>query len=241
MVLLLLILARDSSVCMMNEKLGISWEASLQRDYVWERGIPVYKFLRQLLNVEEDNPLTKVFAKFKDYRVHFNHFIKVLDGDVLSNAQCLAGLLSRGAAILCADNQESIDIVIEVLMPESPRNPEYPVHSYRIVVIVIQVKSGKKYGITPHWSLCDGMPNGSRNIEGLRPSFGSFSPSPSHRRRREYSSRRQRGRRRSSVKPPAYNIWCAGLSPDVLPQIKAEDQSTLGHSPAGVFSVGVRL
>ncbi len=156
---LLSILARDAAVRKMreNEKLNFRWKNEQENDGIWERSIPVDKFLCQLLNVHHKDAegLAEIVTEFADCRVHFNHFVKVYEEDVILDKQCLAGLLTRGAAIACVDHQESIDILFQVLRPnyqetETSKN-RYRIHNQRIVVIVLQIKGGRKFQATPQW------------------------------------------------------------------------------------------
>ncbi len=136
----------------------------------------------------------------------------MFEEDVLLDSQCLAGLLSRGAAIACVDHQQSIDIVIEVLMPDkASKNKRYSIHSHRIVVIVIQVKSGQKYGRIPHWYLCDAMPNWLKKHKGPSAVFSIVFALAA----KEPTIKFQEPKGQDK---PCY-IWCAGISPEVLPQV----------------------
>jgi len=60
-------------------------------------------------------PSTPLASAFGKGHIYFNHFIKVHDFQMV-NREYLCHLFCRGAAIICANNQHGIDILIPVLM-----------------------------------------------------------------------------------------------------------------------------
>ena len=54
-------------------------------------------------------------SAFGDAYIYFNHFIKVYDFQMVSR-KCLWRLICRGAAVICANNQHGVDIIIPVIM-----------------------------------------------------------------------------------------------------------------------------
>ena len=61
----------------------------------------------------------KTFAEtFKDARLYVTHFIKVYDYESLS-AEFLRKCMIRGVAIVCADNQRGVDMVLPMLYKDS--------------------------------------------------------------------------------------------------------------------------
>lgn len=217
LVLLQAILARDSVVREMNPSLESFWSASLNYSdrKEWDRMIPLDKFLHQLLRIPKGSELAKEVAKFKGARLHFNHFVKLHESDVI-NAQCLTALFTRGAGELCSTGQKSIDIIIPVLLPPDPSNPGlFVVDSRRIVLIAIQVKNDFKFKAKPQFHLCDSMVKTLKECNAPKALF-----------RIVFALASDEPAMRFEEKDGGYNIYCAGLSPDVLPQVKEEEKST---------------
>ena len=75
-------------------------------------------------------PLARAFARASLY---FNHFIKVHDAKMV-NRKYLWRLFCRGAAVICANNQHGVDIIIPVLMGNI-LDPKF------ITAILVQVKN----------------------------------------------------------------------------------------------------
>lgn len=88
-------------------------------------GLPVVDFLKALFNKKHHQMLhnllptdshrtqctTSLAEAFKDSYCYFTHFIKVTDYQVI-NADFLWRIMLRDGAVLCADNQRGIDIII---------------------------------------------------------------------------------------------------------------------------------
>ena len=51
---------------------------------------------------------------FKDARIWFNHLIRVTHGDMVKRENLLA-LMARGAAMMCAENQAGVGLLIPVV------------------------------------------------------------------------------------------------------------------------------
>ncbi len=97
-------------------------------------------------------------------------------------------------------------------MPDkASKNKRYSIHSHRIVVIVIQVKSGQKYGRIPHWYLCDAMPNWLKKHKGPSAVFSIVFALAAKEPTIKFKEPKGQDK-------PCY-IWCAGISPEVLPQV----------------------
>jgi len=100
------------------------------------------------LGHEDDN---KTFAEiFKDARLYVTHFIKVYDYKSLS-AEFLLKCLVRGVAIVCADNQRGVDIVLPMLYKNSLLKIE------NITCILIQSKNDPVFSTKPKRYLFDAM------------------------------------------------------------------------------------
>ena len=93
----------------------------------------------------------KTFAEiFKDARLYVTHFIKVYDYESLS-AEFLLKCLVRGVAILCADNQRGVDMVLPMLYKNSLLKIE------NITCILIQSKNDPVFSTKPKRYLYDAM------------------------------------------------------------------------------------
>jgi hypothetical protein len=125
--------------------------------------IPLLDFLEGLLNGNtmddvrnalpthaRDDHISTLGEAFKDSKVYFNHFIKVHDCEVI-NQRFLAGYMMRGAAFVCATNQEGVDIGV----PFTNKTEE--LEQENMGVILIQVRNTESFGTTPHRPLFDNM------------------------------------------------------------------------------------
>ncbi|KAG6834290.1 hypothetical protein H0H93_010649, partial [Arthromyces matolae] len=113
------------------------------------RSIPLVTFLKTLLcieNLEKALPVNVVdggkvvpFGEaFEHSRIHFNHFIKATDYDVI-NRKYLWKIASRAAGIVCARNQLGVDaILVGVLDHRKPLGPD------NIVILLFQMKNNVK-------------------------------------------------------------------------------------------------
>lgn len=75
---------------------------------------------------------------FKDHGMWFNHVIKIERKEMMS-IDHLWKFVARGAMILCATNQEGIDIVLPVCHVTQDLGPD------SVAAIIIQVKNAKDY------------------------------------------------------------------------------------------------
>ncbi|KAI9455049.1 hypothetical protein F5148DRAFT_401100 [Russula earlei] len=87
---------------------------------------------------------------FKDYGLWFNHVIKVESKQMISKKH-LWKFVTRGAMILCATNQEGIDIVLPVFHTGRKLGPD------SMTAVVIQVKNARDHKTTLNESLFDAM------------------------------------------------------------------------------------
>ena len=88
---------------------------------------------------EEQRPFFEVFAASKMY---FNHFIKVHDFRVINRA-FLWLLIARGAAVLFADGQCGVDVLLPFLYFDNKLRRD------NVSAIFIQVKNDKRFSSTP--------------------------------------------------------------------------------------------
>jgi hypothetical protein len=89
--------------------------------------------------------------RFPHARIWFNHYIKVHSLDVLSR-KYLWRYVSRGAALICANNQGGIDAVYIFVI-----NSTKPVGRENVGVILTQWKNTRKISTNPHLPLFDVM------------------------------------------------------------------------------------
>jgi hypothetical protein len=99
----------------------------------------------------KNHPDPKTFeAVFQDYGMWFNHVIKIEEKEMIS-IDHLWKFIMRGAMILCATNQQGIDIVLPVGHMTETLGPD------TVTAIVIQVKNAKDYKATLQGDLFDAM------------------------------------------------------------------------------------
>jgi len=176
-----------------------------------------------MFSKEEDRPLAE---KFKDARMWFNHVLKVRNTDLI-NVRYLWKFISRGAMILCANNQRGVDIVLPVCYSGdvlSRRN---------VTAILIQVKNDTSFGEEIHGHLFDAMnpftinlfDKQSQPLPIIRMVFALASQTPAV----KYCSP---DRPDSPTYKPggftSYDIWCAGTSGETFPIMGADEDAYRG-------------
>ena len=87
---------------------------------------------------------------FQGYGMWFNHVIKVEESEMIS-ASNLWKFITRGAMVMCSNNQEGIDI----LLPVCDTKRELSRRS--VTAVLIQVKNAKRYKKDLDKTLFDGM------------------------------------------------------------------------------------
>jgi hypothetical protein len=161
---------------------------------------------------------------FKNSKVYFNHFVKLDDLDLLSRDD-LYKLIARGAAILCADGQGGVDIIVPFLF----RN--HFLNAMDVSAIFIQVKNAKKYTTKPDPLLFDLMDpfklgffkkSDKKVVPIIRMVFALGSPNAAVEivlpkvpgLQREAKATAQRGISEEPQRPnfTSFDIWCAGAS-----------------------------
>jgi hypothetical protein len=156
--------------------------------------------------------------------IWFNHFVKVNDF-LMVNRQNLWCLISRGAAVVCPNNQRGIDILIPIIFGNrlEPKS---------VSAILIQVKNNYTYTNKVDTLLFDSMDpfkvrlfsKGETPCPVIRLVFALASKtatvtSPSIPRRRS-------SRTNSKDKYTAYDIWVAGTTHESFGVISKEGAST---------------
>src|SRR5260370_22900080 len=149
-------------------------------------------------------------ATFRDYGIWCNHIIKV-EKKAMFSADHLWKFITRGAMIMCSDNQDGIDIVIPICHTQQALSRQ------TVTAILVQVKNAHKYKLKIDNELFVKM----NPIElGLFPP--SMHPKPVIRIVLALASTEagvnfpeQRGREhRYDDLFTAFDVWCAGLSND---------------------------
>ncbi|KAI0248401.1 hypothetical protein BJV78DRAFT_1363568 [Lactifluus subvellereus] len=205
-------------------------DASLALSANRERWVLVSNFMRALLSpsayetLQESLPTywregeDKTFGEtFRDYAMWFNHIIRIEDHEMI-NAENLWKFITRGAMIMCTNNQYGVDIVLPVCVTTGnlSRNT--------VTAILIQVKNAECFG-------CDVDETSFDEMDPFR--VGLFSddqlPRPVIRVVFALASGK------AGVLLPRYDdhhaadsftvfdIWCAGLSPDTFKCIGDDD------------------
>ncbi|KAF9505309.1 hypothetical protein BS47DRAFT_1385996 [Hydnum rufescens UP504] len=162
---------------------------------------------------------------FSEACIWFNHFVKVHENGVLTR-KYLWGLIARGAAVICVDNQMGIDLVIPFIAGDHKLTEE------NVGVILIQVKNDQNFNEKPLDKLYGGMdpvylgilPTES-NIAVIRMVFALASRDPAV----VVRQRERRTTRRKASNFTSYDIWLAKASSQTFGpiEIEEEDQYTL--------------
>jgi hypothetical protein len=210
------------------------------------RAFSVHEFYKNLLNKDDyakllealpsrgvnmDSELPTFQGTFADSKIYFNHFIKIHDPRVV-NRKYLWMLIARGAAILCANHQVGMDVLVPFSYYDAVLG------RMNVSAILIQVKNDRRFSTTPIRWLFDGM---NPFFVGLFDH--SDDPLPVIRMVFALSSARHgvtimepegtRYRRKSKAKkakksPPytSYDIWCAGAFASTFAVIKKTEENT---------------
>jgi hypothetical protein len=163
----------------------------------------------------------------------FNHVIKIEKPEMIS-IEHLWKFVVRGAMILCATNQEGIDIVLPVCDVKQNLGPD------SVTAIIIQVKNAMKYNATlkggmfnamdtavifsePNSDVISAQPKQKRrkleSKEVIRIVFALASPEPAVR------FMERPGKNNHFDGFTTFDIWLAGLSHETFRQIQSQDLS----------------
>jgi len=172
---------------------------------------------------------------FKDARMWFNHVVKIQKADLI-NVQYLWRFITRGAMILCANNQPGVDIVIPVCYSDNKLSQG------NVTAILIQVKNNQTFGENIRGYLFDAMDPFHINLFNkdmrsplpiIRMVFALASKQDVVkwvvRPQALTSTRQTRATTRQSEQPDlytSYDLWCAGISQSTFPVI-GDDESAL--------------
>ena len=194
-----------------------------------------YPFLESLpthwRNGEQNIPFRQRFA---DCRLWFNHVIKVEDSEVI-RPEFLWKYITRGAMIVCKDNQEGIDLILPV-----STSLDEPLSRRTVTAITIQVKTSVTYGLHPNKKIFGAMDPSQLGLlsDNPRPVIRMVFALASS----EAGVRLPPRRTRHSDKFTSYDIWCAGLSPDSFHQTGPDLESyrkLLDHSRPSHYAFDV--
>ena len=224
---------------------------TLARDLVAKRthraAIPLLDFIKSLLAHEwHDSILDAMPAKsrceaesnrafghaFAHSRIYFNHFVKVHDFKVI-NRKFLWALKARGAAVLCANNQWGIDVMLPFVYEDATLRRD------NISVILIQVKNSGSYSNAPNLFLFDAMNpyflqifdmTEEKPLPIIRLVFALGSKNAGVEAVTTTAVRRNPPRaargKKKIVAPPftTYDVWCAGASSATFAVITPEQE-----------------
>ncbi|KAF9507889.1 hypothetical protein BS47DRAFT_1488645 [Hydnum rufescens UP504] len=203
-----------------------------------ERAVPIIEFLQGLIPTalgdsvlgslpfqwqSEDDKNQQLKDAFSGAVIWFNHFVKVHDYQVLRR-RYLCALMTRGAAILCADGQVGVDLVIPFIAGDHTITEE------NIGVIMIQVKNDKTYGARPREKLYGVMDprylcGSHQGIPCIRMVFALASDRDAVTvltRQREGQPRRESTKKFHEF--TAYDIWFAQASSKTFRPIHSQDE-----------------
>ncbi|KAI0065794.1 hypothetical protein BV25DRAFT_1988884 [Artomyces pyxidatus] len=149
---------------------------------------------------------------FEKSFVYFNHFIKVNDLRVL-HREYLWRLVVRGAALICANGQRGVDIAIPFLYEGGK------IMKTNISAILIQVKNDELYCARYRPSVFDLLDpfsvglydTGEEPLPVIRMIFALSAPHPT-----VEVSQREEPHLGDYDPYTAFDIWCAGVSPEVF-------------------------
>ena len=177
------------------------------------------------IRTPEDN--IEMEQAFRGCYMYFNHFIKVEDFDILNRAYLLLAI-SRGAAIICADCQCGIDIVLPFLVGDK-------LTWDAVGAIIIKVKNDRRYAEDPDNSLFDDMDPFANDIAIFSEDTQESIPPPLIRCVFSFASKDSQvvirqppsphsKREQAEHKFTAYDIWLAGAKHNTFPAIAVEDE-----------------
>ncbi|KAM6501265.1 hypothetical protein JOM56_004279 [Amanita muscaria] len=232
--LVLLLIARDVAV---QEKdsaaIGVLFFMEKLLASRWSSKVFDSKPARCCTNTENQRPFSEVF---KTSTIYFNHFLKVHDFRVI-NRDFLRQLIARGAAVLWADNQGAIDVLLPFLYLDNKLGRD------NVSGIFIQVKNDEKFSSTPDLSLFDAMNpyllgffdmDEQEPVPIIRIVFALASSEAwveaiedAPLRKNPPRIAKSKGKEQACPAIPAYtayDFWCAGTSADTFSVVKPSEE-----------------
>ncbi|KAA1476427.1 hypothetical protein DENSPDRAFT_510988 [Dentipellis sp. KUC8613] len=235
---LLVLLARDAGLKAtaqqaLRETHGIHHTSKDPKTDGERRIISVVGFLDNLLSktVSDKYPskfhtdsdrLQTLGEAYEDAAIWFNHFVRVHDYQMIGQKH-LWRLLARGAAVVCANNQRGVDIVIPVLFHDA-------LCEKNVSAILIQVKNDRSFTDSARTSLFDNMDPFdvglyAREVEEPLPIIRMVFALASEKARIACNDRPLDpfpARKRGLQKFTAYDIWCAGVTNETFKVVTVE-------------------
>jgi hypothetical protein len=218
LVLLLVILARDATVGPPDELgrpiNGKRWFALT--DFLYGKVFRKQDDSSRLVDAKSNRALHTLLKDFPNGHLHFSHFVKVHEYRAIDMDSLLL-LLGRGAAVLCANNQTGIDAILVFL-----RDGTKLVRG-NAGLCLVQVKNNPKYSTKPQPKVFSAMEpsdlgileEGDPSVPLIKIVFALAARKPSLN-----VVRRAPTKEYGAV---VYEIWCAGLSPDILQPIISQE------------------
>ena len=218
-VLLLLTLARDQAVGVPDQggrpagNRRFFDTASFLSGYLFRD--PDDMFMKGVISSESLAALRELQHDFPNAKMHFNHFVKLHDYKSI-NKLCLMLLMTRAAGILCANNFSSIDAITVFLRSGTKLVLD------NLGLILYQIKNDSRYNHDPKpkaFEVMDpyqlGILNaGDAAIPLIRIFFALAAKSPRLVVARHAPT--------SNYNAIVYDIWCAGISSQVLNPVNPE-------------------
>jgi hypothetical protein len=216
--LLLLILARDATVGPCDEfgqpVTGRRW-IDLPR-FLYGHLFQTQTLATSFSDAESILALDSLHKDFPHAQLHFSHFVKVHEYKAIDLTSLLL-LHGRGAAVLCANNQTGVD-AINVFLKDSTKLVQD-----NAGLVLHQFKNDGKYTKTPQQKLFDVMDpydlgildEGCAAVPLVKIVFALAARVPSLNVVRHNPT--------NSYNAVVYEIWCAGISPNVFSPIVTQE------------------
>ena len=215
--LLLLTLARDSTVGAPDgfgrPEAGKRWFSLA--DFLYGKLFRKQSKEASWVDANSINALNMLAVDFPNAQLHFNHFVKVHEFEAIEIERLLL-LQGRGAAVLCGNNQKAVDSINVFLKDGTKLVKE------NAAVMSLQWENDSKY-TTPQQKLHDAVDpydlgilnKGHAAVPLIKVVFALAAKKPLL----------KVDRHDPTVAYPAvvYEIWCAGISPDILGPIERQE------------------
>ncbi|KAL0945534.1 hypothetical protein HGRIS_014895 [Hohenbuehelia grisea] len=185
-----------------------------------QRILSLPKVMRSLIapGTSTDRHLQKMASDFPDAVMHFNHFVRPHQQKII-HRDLLLLLMGRGAGVLCAPNTRSIDFALPFLVHDDSIKPS------NFGAILVQVKNDQKYTAKaqpPLFQEIDPYKIGVLNQgDAAVPLIKIFMTLSSV----EAGITIVRHKPTAAYDAIVYDIWIAGLTPEVYAPITKDDQS----------------
>jgi hypothetical protein len=179
-----------------------------------------HAFLQELPRYNHKGAKEPLQKNFKRARMWFNHVLKIRNMDLI-NVRHLWKFITRGAMILCANNQRGVDMILPVCFSGKTLS------RHTVTAILVQVKNDTSFGENVHSYLFDAMEpfkidlfdEGTEPLPIIRMVFALASKTSAV---KNVLSARTSPRLARNPAPDAftsYDIWCAGVDRKTFPLI----------------------